>query len=150
MISLFQLRIYTIFVIFECKSLIAYAVIWLPILTVGAVSMGFINFKSNRVIWKVNIKLHVKFTKVCRDNNEIPKINEILIMKSLRVSQLCVLTHPSQCYWTAWVYEIVMVNLANIFKMLNRIKLNSWRLLSIGASDIYIYIYIFNKFFWLR
>ena len=135
MISLFQLRIYTIFVIFECESLIAYAVIWLPILTVGAVSMGFINFKSNRVIWKINNKLHVKFTNVCRDN-EVPKINEILIMKSLRVSQLCVLTHPSQCYWTAWVYEIVMVNLANIFKMLNRIKLNSSRLLSIEASDI--------------
>ena len=113
MISLFQLRIYTIF---ECEFLIAYAVIWLPILTVGAVSMGFINFKSNRVIWKINNKLPVKFTKVFRDN-EVPKINEILIMKSLRVSQLCVLTHPSQCYWTAWVYEIVMVNLANIFKI---------------------------------
>ena len=66
--------------------------------------------------------------------------NEILIMKSLRVSQLCVLPPPSQCYCTAWVYEIVMVNLANIFKMLNRIKLNSRRLLSVGASDIYIYI----------
>ena len=47
MISLFQLRIDRIFVIFECESLIAYTVILLPIPTVLAVSMGFFNFKSN-------------------------------------------------------------------------------------------------------
>ena len=44
--------------------------------------------------------------------------DELSIQDGLIDIQLCVLTHPSQCYWTAWVYEIVIVNLANIFKML--------------------------------
>ena len=71
--------------------------------------------------------------------------DELSIQDGLIDIQLCVLTHPSQCYWTAWVYEIVIVNLANIFKMLNRIKLYSRIvLLSIGVGLKYFLTRLFD------
>ena len=35
------------------------------------------------------------------------------------MSQLCVLTHPSQCYWTVWVYLYLTMIYTVILRTLN-------------------------------